>query len=743
MFARTSTGKFYRKPFVILLIVLIALVAASVPIAIYSYRNGGTQTAQTNTAMGKCSTLPQITPLNSADIKSGLIYEIMVDRFFEGAPNKSIPANDTAPTDPTHQNWHAYWGGDLQGITDKIPYLAGMGVSAIWITPIVENITQPAYGDQAGYHGYWAQDDYQIDPHFGTWSDFDTLVQTAHSHGIQVIVDFAANHSNPRNTGADGAIYKNGVLQASYGNDPNNWFHHTQNQQSDSLYQQEYGTLEDLSDFAQENPAVDAYLKGAILQFSQHGADGFRFDSVKSMPGPTGGWLKTVSDAIEAKKPSYLVGEWYLTGGTGAVTYSEAAQFANSSGMAILNFPIDTALRDVYGVGLSSPNEINSTLQQEYKDFLWPNDLPNFIDNHDMARFLSLNSSHTSLNEALTAMMTIPGIPIVYYGTEQYLVNNNNSGEDPYNRPMMPGFSTTTQAYHLISCLAALRRANPALAYGNYAPIKITHDVYLFERQFGQSVVVTAINSSADTTHSFTNLQTALPAGSYTDVLGGLQGGSALQVGAQGMINSVALQPNEIAVWQYTAPDGQTPLLGSAAPELTHPGDTMILDGQGFGASGTVQIGGVSAKIIQWSTNSVSVTVPQIPGGLTTAKICNSAGCSGAYSVNIASAAQVPVNFTLNGLPTLTSSDHVYITGNVAELGNNSLDITKALGPMVTPDTGNVQFLLASLPACASIQYRYFIEHADGSYTMQSGSAQTYTVPCSGEGAITDNWQGK
>ncbi len=708
---------------------------------------------------------------NTADFKSDVVYEVLLDRFFEGNPNKTIPSSDTAPMDPTHQNWKAYWGGDLQGLTDQVPYIANMGVTAIWILPPVQNITQPAdYANsapQAGYHGYWATDDYQIDPHLGTWADFDNFVAAAHQHGIKVIVDFAPNHSNPNDVANMGNIYENGVLQANYANDTNGWFHHNSGiQDYNNLYQDEYYNLADLADLAQENPAVDSYLKGAIYNFLQHGVDGVRIDAVKHMPGPTGAWGSTLADSINSTGAHYLVGEWYLSS-ISDPTYSSAVRYANNSGIALLNFPVNTALRDVYANN-GNAAEMDSVLTQEQGNFTWLNDQGVFIDNHDMSRFQTVvcqrigestcsqtpDPSELAVNEGLAVSLTVPGIPIVYYGDEQYLHNDTSGGGDPYNRPMMSGFSQTTPAYQIIQALAALRHSNPALGYGTYQQRWINNDVYIFERQFYNSVVVIAVNKNTTTGYNISGLYTNLPSGQYSDVLNGIQGGGAITVGNSGSgsnnpVSQFTLQPNEISVWQYTAQQPASPEIGSVAPELVHSGDTAYIDGQGLGSinSVTYTIGSshYSAAISNVSQNSVQVVVPSVPlgsGGLASVQVCGSAGCSNSFSERIASAHLVPVTFTVYNAQPTNSGDNIYLTGSVSQLGSWSANSATAIGPMITyQGLYPTWFVMASVPACSTIQFKFIDIQQSGSVIWESGPNHTYTAPCYGDGYDNVNWQ--
>jgi glycosidase len=682
-------------------------------------------------------------PFNTADFKPDVIYQVVLDRFFDGNSSNNDPAGDTGLYDGTKSNWKLYWGGDLAGLTQKIPYIAGMGVTALWLSPVVDNVHIPVYtpdwnGPQAGYHGYWARDDYRLDPHMGTWSDFDTLVNTAHANGMKVIIDFAPNHSNPNDTGEYGSIYNNGVFQAAYNNDPNGWFHHNGGITNwDDQYQDEYYNLADLADLSQENNSVDSYLKGAINQFLNHNIDGIRVDAVKHMSGPTGGWERTLNDDVEAQGPHYMVGEWFLSS-ISDPTYWLAKRFANQSGIALLNFPLNKALRDVYGSGAGS-SEIDSVVNQEESDFTWLNDQAVFIDNHDMSRFLTLNNNTSALHEALAVTLTTPGIPIIYYGTEQYLHNDTGGGTDPYNRPMMNSFSTTTTAYQLIHSLATLRHSNPALAYGTYQQRWINNDVYIFERQFYNNVVLVAVNKSASTNYSISGLFTNLPGGSYSDYMGGLLGGNSITVGSGGAVNAFTLNHNEVSVWQYTAAEPASPEIGSVGPELTRPGDKLVIDGQGFGSSGTVTVGGVGATVQSWSSHSITVTVPNIAGGQYNVQVCTGT-CSNNYKVNVDSASEVAVTFTVYNAPPTNFGDNVYLTGQFSELSNWSTTTTTAIGPMLDPNNPN-WFIMASVPACWTIQFKFIIIRSDGSVQWENGSNHSFTAPCSGTGYINVTWQ--
>jgi cyclomaltodextrin glucanotransferase len=137
-----------------------------------------------------------------------------------------------------------------------------------------------------------------------------------------------------------------------------------------------------------------------------------------------------------------------------------------------LDFPLNTAICDVFA-GTSAFSEIDSTINAENGNFTYPNDLVTLFDSQDEPRLLTLNNNQNRLQEAMAFLLTGRGIPIIFYGDEQYLFNNSippggSPGADPYNRVWMSSFSTTTNAYKLIAKLAALRQANDTVRYGTW-----------------------------------------------------------------------------------------------------------------------------------------------------------------------------------------------------------------------------------------------------------------------------------
>src|SRR5574342_229443 len=185
-------------------------------------------------------------------------YSIMIDRFNNGDITNDVDVNAKDPL--------AYHGGDFQGIIDRLDYIKDMGFTAIWLTPVFDNVDK-------GYHGYWINDFYKTEEHFGSVDKFKELVKEAHKRDIKIILDFVVNHVAPDH---------------EWVNDPakKNWFHEKQdiidwNDQN----QMENNWLYGLPDLAQENPETRKYLLDAAKWWIEEtDIDGYRLDTVRHVP---------------------------------------------------------------------------------------------------------------------------------------------------------------------------------------------------------------------------------------------------------------------------------------------------------------------------------------------------------------------------------------------------------------------------------------------------------------------------
>jgi glycosidase len=684
------------------------------------------------------------------DFKKQVIYQLITDRFFAGTPGDNDPPQSPGLYDGTHTNWQLYWGGNFAGIQAKMAYLKGMGVTAIWISPPVDNINvsipDSSGNPTAPYHGYSARDFQRPEEHFGDasngWAEFDALTSAAHQNGIKVIVDFAANHTNPIASGETGSLYNDGVYVTNYNADDSGYYHHNPGiSDFNDRYQLQYYTLEGLADLNQENGYIDSYLKSALTQLQNHGADAFRIDAVKHI---TWGWEYSMANTAFTNAPSFFFGEWFQ-GGTSDALYHDSYKFANKSGISLLDFPLNTAVRDVFANN-SGFSEIDNTLSAEDANFTWQNDLVTFVDNQDMARFLTVNNNQNRLNEAEAFLLTCRGIPIIYYGDEQYLHNDTNGGTDPYNRNQMTTFSTTTTGYKLTSALSALRQQNDAVAYGGVQQRYITNDVYIYERKFFNDIVLVGINKNDTTSAQISGLNTALPAGTYSDYLGGLMGGLNLTVnsgsGGNNPANPFTMPPHSVSVWQVRATTTGGPQVGSIGPTLAQPGVAVTIAGEHFGANtGSVLFGTTAAPIKLWSDSSVSFTVPAVANGVYNVQLKDSSGrAANTIQFTVLAGKLIPVTFTVSNATPTNIGDYIFLTGNTVELGNWGTTFDTAVGPLLDPNYPN-WFLNMSVPAGSTIQFKFIKIGGDGTVTYENGNNHQYTVPTSGVGYVNVNWQ--
>ncbi|WP_027481308.1 alpha-amylase family glycosyl hydrolase, partial [Deinococcus pimensis] len=332
--------------------------------------------------------------------KGEIVYQVMPDRFANGDPTNDRAPIPSDPTDP--KGWH---GGDLRGLTARIPYIKGLGATAIWLTPVYRQVTGRD-GGATGYHGYWPNDFRDVDPHFGTLADFDAFVKAAHDAGLKVMLDQVVNHYGP----AADAVTR----QPAWFNDPA-----TCAAKGDrDVYCPIYG----LPDLNQDRPDVRDLLFGNADFWRARGVDGFRYDAIKHVPQ---GFLKDLL-ARDAKAGTYTLGEFY-DADAGTVADYQKLGFAS-----LFDFSLKTAMNDAImsGRGL---DRVTSVLER-YREIPAPDEVALFLDNHDVPRFangaLSEDDGRERTVYGLRALMTLRGVPVVWQGTEIAM----RGGGDPDNR---------------------------------------------------------------------------------------------------------------------------------------------------------------------------------------------------------------------------------------------------------------------------------------------------------------------
>ncbi|MEG3849158.1 alpha-amylase family glycosyl hydrolase [Microcoleus sp. herbarium19] len=458
------------------------------------------------------------------EFRQETIYFIVVDRFYDGDP-----ANNEGPNpelyDPEGQDWGKYWGGDLQGVIDKLDYLKDMGVTAVWLTPLFEQV-EALFVEQAAIHGYWTKDFKRLNPRFIAKGDnpsvnqtqetkdtvFDKLVDELHKRKMKLVLDIVCNHSNPDFSGKKGELYDDGVKIADFNDDEDNWYHHYGEVTNwEDEWQVQNCELSGLATFNENNIAYRSYIKSAIKQWLDRGVDALRVDTVKHMP--IWFWQEFTADILTHRPDVFIFGEWIYSDPRNDLS----VEFVNESGMTILDFGLCVAIREVLGKGAGAGFQlIQDVLNLDHR-YYGATELITFIDNHDMPRFQSLNPDRQMLSLAICLMMTTRGIPCIYYGTEQYLHDDTEGGNDPYNRPMMENWDTDSPIYRDVRLLSGLRRLNPAISMGSQWQKYLTADVYCYVRRYRDSVVFVAMNRGDSVTVEA--VDTELPDGEHTEVL--------------------------------------------------------------------------------------------------------------------------------------------------------------------------------------------------------------------------------
>ncbi|CAM3958462.1 IPT/TIG domain-containing protein [Paenibacillus alkaliterrae] len=678
---------------------------------------------------------------NKQNFSTDVIYQVVTDRFVDGnsANNPTGAAYDSSCT-----QLKLYCGGDWQGIINKINdgYLTGMGITALWISQPVENITailNYSGVNNTAYHGYWARDFKRTNAAFGSFTDFQNLIAAAHRHNIKVIIDFAPNHTSPASQtdstfGENGKLLDNGTQLAAYSNDPNGIFHHNGGTDFSTIENGIYKNLFDLADLNHNNSTIDTYFKDAIKLWLDLGIDGIRWDAVKHMPF---GWQKNIMSTVNNYKSVFSFGEWFLSENE---VDPANHYFANESGMSLLDFEFGQKVRQVFRNGSDNMQGLDAMISRTAADYNEVNDQVTFIDNHDMDRFHQTGVSGRNLEQAVAFTLTSRGVPAIYYGTEQYMTGNG----DPNNRAKMSSFSTTTTAYNLIKTLAPLRKSNPAIAYGTTQQRWINNNVYIYERKFGNNVALIAINRDQTNSANISNLFTAMPSGTYTDVLGGLLNGNGITVGTGGAVNTFTLGAGAVAVWQYTTASN-TPAIGHVGPMSGKAGNTVTIDGRGFGATkGTVYFGTTAvtgANITSWEDTQIKVVIPSISAGKYGVKVRTAGSVdSNVYNnYEILTGDQVTVRFVVNNAYT-TMGESVNLVGSVSEIGN--WNPAKAIGSMYNQVVYQYPswYYDVSVPAGAAIEFK-FIKKSGSNVTWEGGLNHKFTAPTTGTATVNVNWQ--
>jgi alpha-amylase len=409
-----------------------------------------------------------------------ILYFVLVDRFADGDRGNDANVDRKAKG--------AFHGGDLKGLLAQLDEIASLGVTAIWVNPLVKNI--PGHVDGAGfpdwgYHGYWADDFTSLDPRFGTEEDLRKLVEACHARGIKVLLDVVYNHAG---------------YDTRYLRDPKTrkWLRSTI--VGDCGEDDLTSCLAGLPDFKTEQPEVAKFLLDAQIAWAKRsGIDGFRLDTVKHVDHPF--WQEHRKRTRAELGPQFfLLGEVY-----GADAEVLEPWFEPDEMDAGFDFSFQgNVLGFVQGRGRTVA--FNRYLEMRQK--IRPGHLvAHYLSTHDTTGALfQLKGDMALFRLAAVLLFTTSGIPVVYYGEEV----GRLGGEWPDNRSDMPwgtrdvlpgaGLPRDDALRRDYQKLIAIRKAHPALSRGKHVVLSTEGDLYVFARRDAASkdVVVVAVNRGSE-----------------------------------------------------------------------------------------------------------------------------------------------------------------------------------------------------------------------------------------------------
>jgi len=462
----------------------------------------------------------QILGRNQGISLDDVIYLIMPDRFANGDPTNDEPAG--LPGSHDRANTRAFHGGDLRGVEQHLDYLQNLGVSALWLTPVVKN------GATRDYHGYGAVDLYAVDPHFGGIEEYQHLVQAAHKRHMKILFDVVPNHVGPthpwvthppmpdwfhgnleNHLNASAPMKESFYGQAEKKQNTNDPFEtlvdpHTPAQLRRNLTEGWFAGV--LPDMNTENPIVVEYLtENAVWWAETSGLDGYRVDTFPYVSRTF--WQQWHSELRKLYPRLSTIGEVFHPDPTITSFYQGGRtgwDGIDTQLTSVFDFPLYFTLRDVLLNG-APVGKISNVLRQDslypHPDFLVP-----FFANHDTARFMgAAGASAAKLELAFGLTLTFRGIPEIYYGDEIGMTGGN----DPDNRRDFPGGWTQDakntftregrtpeqqEVFGYVQSLLQLRAQHPALRRGRLWTLFADDSTLIFLRENEEEKFIVAFH---------------------------------------------------------------------------------------------------------------------------------------------------------------------------------------------------------------------------------------------------------
>ncbi|MBB6443510.1 alpha-amylase family glycosyl hydrolase [Bacillus benzoevorans] len=378
------------------------------------------------------------------------IYYLMIDRFLNGS--------QTNDTDVDMNDQHAYHGGDFAGIISRLDYIRDMGFTTIALSPVFAN-------EGGGYHGFWVNDFYKTDEHFGTLAQFKTLVKEVHKRDMKIMLDLDVYHVGPHHPFLADA-------------DKQAWFIATE--------------ASELPALNLDNPETKQYMMDAAQWWiKETDIDGYRLLSVNHVPMQF--WIDFTKEMKKLKEDFYLLGDEKISGP------EELAVYAGAGFDGWMNYPLNKELKKTFVQPDHSFSSLFSSMKQLGKDEQDAAMSANFMDNENIVRFthdVIKKNEHPGprWKQALTLTYTVPGVPLVYYGSEIAL----DGGSGTKNHDQM-NFRTDKELYDYIAQIGELRSKLPSLTRGTMEVLYDKDGAVVYKRVYEDETTVIAINNSSKT----------------------------------------------------------------------------------------------------------------------------------------------------------------------------------------------------------------------------------------------------
>ena len=461
-----------------------------------------------------------------------VLYLIMPDRFADGDTENNTLKDMNFPVEVDRNDPNARHGGDLKGIEKNLDYIESLGVTAIWLNPVLEN-------DMPGgaYHGYATTDYYRVDPRFGTNEEYRALIAESHKRGIKVVMDMIFNHSGSSHPWIDDLPSKD-WLNYPDGSKLTNFRLSTINDPYASNYDRTRSVkgwfVPSMPDLNQENPHLMRYLiQNSIWWIEYSKIDGIRMDTYPYADMmPMAQWITDV----QKEYPGYnIVGEaWY--GDVAGTAYWQRGSRINKQGdpnlPTVMDFPTMIIATQAfhentleYGQGL---NKIYNRLSLDYL-YENPQNVLTFLDNHDTDRFLLTKPENLGAwKQGMAFLLTTRGIPQIYYGTELLMYGDKKKSDGDVRKDVPGGFPGDTtnefskegrtalqnEAIDFLSKVAEWRKGNKAISQGSLIHFMPENGMYVYERRHNERRAIVIMNGTdSELTIDMSIYAEILPAG--------------------------------------------------------------------------------------------------------------------------------------------------------------------------------------------------------------------------------------